>query len=68
MIAVNTLRFSSGFSYPLVWTFDFDEPDELSDTVRFYLETTRDGRAQEFMRVIGFGGTSQRVEMDLEFQ
>ena len=68
MVAGNTIRFAGGFSYPLIWTFTFDEPDDLSDTVQFTLESSRDGRAQEVMSVFGINGTSQRVEMDLEYQ
>ena len=68
LLGTNTLSMSDGFSRPLVWTFTFDEPDELNDTVRFLLEPRGAGSAQAFLAAIGRTGTRQRIELDLEFQ
>jgi len=68
LLGENTLRFSQGFSRPLVWTFSFAEPDELNDSVQFRLASRWDGSAQEFLASIGRSGTNQPVEMDLELR
>jgi hypothetical protein len=68
LLGPNTLSMSGGFSRPLVWTFTFDEPDELNDTVRLSLESRAQGSTQAFLAAIGRTGTRQRIELDLEFQ
>jgi len=66
VLGENTLSLSEGFSRPLVWTFTFNEPDELNDSVRLQLASRWEGSAQAFLSVIGRSGTSQPVEIDLE--
>lgn len=65
MIDPNVLRMADGFSYPLVWSFDFGEPDDLSTSVRFRLEQAREESAQAFLDAVGLSGGAQRIEMDL---
>jgi hypothetical protein len=64
----NTLSMSGGFSRPLVWSFTFDEPDALNDTVQLSLESRWEGSAQAFLAAIGQTGTRQRIELDLELR
>jgi len=68
LLSENTLSLSEGFSRPMVWTFTFDEPDELSDSVRLALTSRWEGSAQAFLSAIGRSGTSQPIEMDLELR
>jgi len=68
LLSQNTLSLSRGFSRPLVWSFTFDEPDELNDSVQFRLASRWEGGAQEFLAAIGRSGTSQPIEMDLELR
>jgi hypothetical protein len=68
LLGENTLSMSEGFSRPLVWTFTFDEPDDLPDSVQFRLASRWTGSTQEFLSVIGRSGTSQPIEMDLELR
>jgi len=68
VLGENTLSMSEGFSRPLVWSFTFEEPDELNDSVQFRLASRWDGSAQAFLAALGRSGTNQPVEMDLEFR
>jgi hypothetical protein len=68
LLGPNTFSMSGGFSRPLVWAFTFEKPDELTDTVRFSLESRWAGSAQEFLSVLGRSGTRQRIELDLELR
>ena len=68
LLSENTLSLSEGFSRPLVWTFTFDEPDQLNDSVRFRLASRWEGSAQAFLSAMGRSGTNQPVEIDLEFR
>lgn len=65
MIGANVVQMTDGFSYPLVWIFDFGEPDDLSSSVRFRLDHARQESAQDFLDVVGLSGGAQRIEMDL---
>jgi hypothetical protein len=62
----NVLRMTEGFSAPLLWTFDFDQPNELTTSVRFYLQSRGDGSSQAFLNAIGRSGSARVLEMDLE--
>jgi hypothetical protein len=67
VVANNTLRMTGEFTpYPLVWAFDFDEPDPLAGSVRLTLRSARDESVQAFLNVLGIGGGANRVELDLE--
>ncbi|MFB6249368.1 MAG: hypothetical protein ABEL97_12440 [Salinibacter sp.] len=68
LLGPNTLSMSGGFPRPLVWSFTFDEPDELNDTVRFSLQSRWRGSAQAFLSAIGRSGTRQGIELDLRLR
>lgn len=61
----NVLSMRGGFSGPLVWTFDFDKPNEVRTSVRFRLQSTWEGSSQEFLEAIGRSGRAQGLEIDL---
>ncbi len=67
VVAINTLRMTGGFTpYPLVWTFDFDQPDPLAGSVRWTFRREGPESMRALLDVLGIGGTANRVEMALE--
>jgi hypothetical protein len=67
MVASNTLRMTGDFTpYPLIWVFDFDEPDPLAGSVRWTLRSAQDESVRAFLEVLNIGGRASRVEIDLE--
>lgn len=67
VVASNTLRMTGEFTpSPLIWTFDFDEPDPLAGSVRLTLRSARDESVEAFLGVLGISRGADRVEMDLE--
>jgi hypothetical protein len=61
----NVLSMTEGFSRPLLWTFDFAEPNDLTTSVRFSLQSTWEGSSQAFLNAIGQSGSARSIEMDL---
>lgn len=59
------LSMREGFSRPLLWTFDFEQPNELSTSVRFFLQSNWDGSSRAFLDAIGHSGSARSIEMDL---
>jgi hypothetical protein len=59
----NVLRMTGDFS--LVWRFDFEEPDDLSDSVRFRLARASEGSSESFLDAIGLNGRARSIVMDL---
>lgn len=57
---------TTGFVRPLLWRFDFDEPDPTSTSVRLRLESNWQGSSQAFLNAIGIGGGAQTLALELE--
>jgi len=62
----NVLSMTTGFARPLLWQFDFDEPDATSTSVRLRLQSNWQGSAQAVLAAIGIGGGAQTLAIDLE--
>ena len=59
----NVLSMTGEFA--LVWRFDFNEPDDLDDSVRFRLAQASDENVEAFLNAIGLSGSAEVVTMDL---
>ncbi len=59
----NVLSMTGSFS--LVWRFDFEEPDDLSDSVQFRLARASEGSSESFLNAIGLSGRARTIVMDL---
>jgi hypothetical protein len=66
MPEAGVLSMTEGFPGPLLWTFDFDRPNDLTTSVRFFLQSRWDGSSQAFLNAIGRSGSARVIEMDLE--
>lgn len=64
----NILRMISGFNNRLVWRFTFEEPEDISTSVRFRLESALEEDVQTFLDAIGLRGSAQRLVIDLDFE
>jgi len=65
------LTMLTGFGRPVTWTFNLDQPDELSTSVRFRLPRSRQVGSEAFLNTLlpGQGwGEEQGVRLDLLFQ
>jgi hypothetical protein len=62
----NMLSMTTGFARPLLWRFDFDEPDPTSTSVQLRLESTWRGSTAAVLEAIGVGGGAQILVVDLE--
>ena len=62
----NLLSMTTGFQRPLLWRFNFDEPDPTSTSARLRLESTWEGSSQAFLNAVGIGGGGQILAIDLE--
>lgn len=61
----NTLSMVTGFDRPLTWRFTFEEPNDVSTSVRFSLIRDWEGSSQAFLASVGISGGARRIEMDL---
>jgi len=55
----------TGRAFTLVWRFSFEEPDDLSDSVRFRLARAGEESTESFLSAIGLGGNAGSITMDL---
>jgi hypothetical protein len=60
------LSMTTGFARPLLWRFDFEEPEPTSTSVRLRLESNWQGSSQAFLDAIGIGGGAQTLAVDLQ--
>ncbi len=65
MLGENRLLMAGGAAREFVWSFTFEEPDELNDSVRFRLDRARQEDVRDFLEAMGLSGGGQRIEMDL---
>jgi len=61
-----TLSMTTGFAQPLLWRFNFEEPETTSTSVRLRLESNWQGSSQAFLDAIGIGGGAQTLAVDLQ--
>lgn len=67
----NGLTMVEGFDRPVSWTWNFDQPDELSTSVRFRLPRVQAAGSAAFLNMLlpGQGwGEAQEVRLDLLFR
>jgi hypothetical protein len=64
----NALRMIGGFDGALLWHFDFEEPEDVSTSVRFQLQSASEESVQAFLGAIGVGGSTQALVVDLDFE
>jgi hypothetical protein len=57
-----------GFDGALLWHFDFEEPEDVSTSVRFQLQSASEESVQAFLGAIGVGGSTQALVVDLDFE